>query len=469
MIKFLFFDNRDYELVQGFDCVLEQPRKHSANPLVEADKPWEHAIILYGSVVKAKDQPFQLWYSALEPPSLAGRQGSAWKVRLGFAESDDGILWRKPNFDLFPNQGGQTNVVFDQDPHGPVVIYDDADPREAWKYKMVCGWNPESYFGGHVHAFHSPDGIHWSSVQDEPIIGNDPDAPMSLVRRPDGTYAAYLRVAKVPDRTFIRRIGRSESTDFVNWSRVRVVLEPGPGDPPQFQMYGMGATMYGDYEIGTLWAYHTDLNDTSPNKMGGYQVAELTYSRRGTAWHRAMQGQAFIPHGDETDWDSGNLQCASAPVFLDDEIRYYFASSNVRHDSNWEEKPGRFGVGMASLKPDRFIALVAGDQPAEMYTRRFSLKSPEVYVNADIATDGAVRLELLDEEGRPLPGFELSRCVPITGDSLSHPVHWEGEPNLSEILDRPIRWRLQATRAKVYAVWMPDGEPEISYHRFRSI
>ena len=455
MIKFLFFDNRDYELVQGFERVLERPRKHSANPLLEADKPWEHAIVLYGSVVKVEDRPFQLWYT------LAGPGPST----LAYAESEDGIVWHKPELDLRLHQGGQTNIVFDDSAHGACVIYDDADPREAWKFKMVCGAEPT----GFVYAYRSPDGIHWSLAREKPIIGNNPDAPMSLHRRPDGTYAAHLRVAKVPDRTLIRRIGRSESTDFVNWSGVRVVLEPGPRDPPQFQMYGMGATMYGDYEIGTVWAYHTDLEDTSPNKMGGYQVAELTYSRRGTAWHRAMQGQAFIPHGEETDWDSGNLQCASAPVFLDDEIRYYFASSNVRHDSYWEEKPGRFGVGMASLKPDRFIALVSGDQLAEMYTRRFSLKSPEVYVNADIATDGAVRLELLDEESQPLPGFELSRCVPIKGDSLSHSVRWEGEPNLSEILDRPIRWRLQATRAKVYAVWMPDGEAEIDYHRFRSI
>jgi hypothetical protein len=45
----------------------------------------------------------------------------------------------------------------------------------------------------------------------------------------------------------------------------------------------------------------------------------------------------------------------------------------------------------------------------------------------------------------------------------------EGEPNLTAIVDRPIRRRLQATHAKVYAVWIPDGEAEISYPRFRSI
>ena len=93
---------------------------------------------------------------------------------------------------------------------------------------------------------------------------------MSLHRRHAGTYVPHHRVAKDLDRGFIRRIGRSESSDFLNWHGWRVVLEPGPGDPAQFQMYGMGVTMYGDYEIGTLYAYHTDLEDTSPNKMRGY-------------------------------------------------------------------------------------------------------------------------------------------------------------------------------------------------------
>jgi hypothetical protein len=266
-----------------------------------------------------------------------------------------------------------------------------------------------------------------------------------------------------------RRIGRSESADFVDWRGGRIVLEPGPGDPPQFQMYGMGVTMYGDYEIGTLWAYHTDLHDTSRGKSHGYQEAELAYSRSGLAWHRAMQGKPFIAHGDKRAWDSGDLQCASAPVYLDGEIRYYFAASDRRHSPHWESKPGRFGVGMASLRPDGFVALVAGTEPALMYTRHFSLKSPEIYINADIRADGEVRLELLDLECRPVPGFEIDACCPVRGDSLAHRVRWNGHPDWSAIVGRDIRWRLQARNAKIYSVWMPDGDRQFTYHRFRSI
>ncbi|MHB0874816.1 MAG: glycoside hydrolase family protein [Anaerolineae bacterium] len=452
MIKFLFFDNRDFELVQGFRRQLQQARKHEGNPLFTADRPWENGNYqLYGSVVKVPDRPFQLWYSTIEP---------AWHVLMGYAESDDGIVWRKPALDIHRHGGEKTNVVFTAHPHGPSIIYDPWDVRPDWQYKMVCGAEPSEY----VYAYHSEDGQHWLPARVDPVIGNNPDCPMSLHRRNDGTYVAYHRVPGGG-----RRIGRSESADFLDWHGGRIVLEPGPGDPPQFQMYGMGVTMYGNYEIGTLWAYHTDIEDMGGSKMDGYQEAEFTYSRNGLAWHRAAQGEAFIPHGEDGNWDSGNLQCASAPVFLEDEIRYYFAASTIRHSPRWELHPSRFGIGVASLRPDRFIALVAGDEPATMYTRRFTIHSPEVYVNADVAPGGSVRLELLDADARPIPGYGADDCLPVGGDSTAHRVAWRGEPDASAIVGKPIRWRLSATRAKVYSVWMPDGEAVTCYHRFQSI
>lgn len=452
MIKFLFFDNRDFETLRGFERQLQQPNKLGANPLFLADRPWENGNLqMYGSVLKASDQPFQMWYSTIDP---------AWNIRLCYAESEDGLAWRKPLLDVYRHEGERTNVVFTADPHGPSIIYDPCEARPDWRYKMICGAAPS----GHVCVYHSEDGRQWLPARLTPVIGNNPDCPMALLRRPDGTYAAHHRVPGGG-----RRIGRSESPDFLEWHGGRIVLEPGPGDPPQFQMYGMGAAMYGDFEIGTLWSYHTEPDDTGQSKMRGRQEAELTYSRNGVAWHRAAQGQAFIPSGPAGAWDSGNLQCASAPVYLDDEIRYYFAASTVHHSVRWELTPAKFGIGMASLRPDGFVALAAGDEPGEAITRRFTMHGPEIRVNAEVEDGGWVRLEMLGPDGDPVPGFELENCRPISGDSTGHAVSWEGDPDGSKIVDRTVRWRMQARRAKVYSVWMPDGEGVTCYHCFRSI
>lgn len=452
MLKFLFFDNSGLELVQGFRRQLQRAKKRQANPLFVADKPWEHGNLqLYGSVLRAPGKPYQLWYSTISPD---------WHISMCYAESEDGIDWRKPALDVSDYGGGKTNIVFTSEPHGPAIIYDEWEIRPDWRYKMVCGAAPAN----NVYAFHSADGIHWLPARGDPIIGNNPDCPMALVRRPDGAYAAHHRVPGGG-----RRIGRSESLDFVEWRGGRVVLEPGPGDPPQFQMYGMGTAMYGDFEIGTLWAYHTDLDDTGPSKMNGYQEAEFTYSRNGIAWHRASQGEAFIPHGAPGEWDSGNLQCASAPVFLADEIRYYYAGSTVRHSPRWELVPARFGVGMAVMRPDGWVAMVAGDEAATIVTRQFTLRAPEVYVNADVSAGGAVRLEMLDAAAMPIAGYTIDDCTPLNGDSTAHRVVWRGDSDVAAIVGRPVRWRLWATRAKVYSVWMPDGDMAPCYYRFRSL
>ena len=118
------------------------------------------------------------------------------------------------------------------------------------------------------------------------------------------------------------------------------------------------------------------------------------------------------------------MQAASQPVFLDDEIRYYYAGTNVRHSRHWELEPQEAGLGMARLKPDRFVALRAGEARAELGTIAFKAPSVEVFVNARTAADGEVRVELQDEVARPLAGFTAADCRPISGDATAHRVEW---------------------------------------------
>ena len=449
MIKFLFFDYWEIETISGFRRELQKPEKCRKNPLFIAQEPWENGNMqFYGSVIKRPDKPFQCWYSFIHSP---------FTIYLGYAESDDGLTWRKPLFDIWEYEGQKTNVVFAQDPHGAAIIYDDADPREDWKYKMMCGARPSKA----ICAFHSADGIHWLPVRYEfPVIATGPDCPMAFFRAPDGRYAAFHRQAG-----FGRRVFRSESWDFLYWSgEARMIMEPDAGDPPQIQFYGMGATSYGSYEIGTLWMYHTDPGDTGWGKMNGYQEAELSYARQGYCWHRAAQGTPFIPHGKMGSWEQGNLQCASAPVFLDDEIRYYYAGTTQSHCSGWELKPQTAGLGMASIKPDRFVALTADDKPAEFVTYVFKLPCPDVYVNAKTAKDGWVKVELVDSSRNPIPGFSGDQSKPITGDGTALPVKWTSRK--AKPVGEAVRLRVTAKNASVYSLFSCKPGEVKTYWKF---
>jgi len=389
MQKLMFFDYRELEVVRGFARRLQQPTKWAGNPLFVADQPWENGNMqLYGSVVKAPEKPFQLWYSTVERP---------WCIRLAYAESKDGISWTRPQLDFFRHKGDQTNILMADDVHGTAVIHDMADPDPVCRYKLVS----EMQSSACVKVMLSGDGMDWRELAREPQIPFEPDCPMAFFRACDGRYVALHRV-----RSWGRRICRSESFDLKHWSRQpRMIFEPGPGDLAQTQFYGMGVTTYGPYEIGTLWVFHTDEDEMGRGHMNGYQEAELAYSRSGYAWHRADQGTAFIPHGQPGCWDCGNLQCASQPVFLEDEIRYYYVGTDMRHQRQWELVPQTAGLGMAHLEPDRFVALEVGSTTGELLTVAFAPAGHRLFMNADTGKDGWVKVALLDAEGKNLEGL----------------------------------------------------------------
>ena len=458
MKKLLFLDYRELEYVEGFARAVESPVKDAGAPLLRPDLPWEHGNMqMFGSVLQGADGRFRAWYEVVEAP---------WRVRLAFAESDDGLCWRKPELDVFGDGGQPTNIVLDRQPLGSAVIEDRQDPREAYRFKLLTGAEPS----GCVSAFHSADGVHWESArmfggQIQPVIATAPDCPIGFLRAPDGRFAAYHRMAG-----YGRRVFRSESWDFAHWSgEPRMVLEPDAVDPPQTQFYGLGACAYGPYELGTLWIYATDPDDHGPGKAHGLQTPELAYARAGTAWHRAEAGTAFIPNGAAGAWDCGNLQAASQPVFLDDEIRYYYAGTNVRHSRHWELEPQEAGLGLARLKLDRFVALQAGEAPAELGTIAFKPPSVEMFVNARTAADGEVQVELQDEEARPLSGFTAADCRPICGDSTSHRVKWRGTGQAAAPVGRPTRIRLTARRASVYSVFVTEPGETPVYHQFEAL
>ncbi|MCM8788255.1 MAG: hypothetical protein NC907_00520, partial [Candidatus Omnitrophica bacterium] len=261
-----------------------------------------------------------------------------------------------------------------------------------------------------------------------------------------------------------RRVARSESWDFLNWSEAKIVIDQSPEDPPQIQFYGMGAAPYGNYEIGTLWIYHTDVNDTGFWKMYGYQEPEFVYTRTGYAWHRMARNTSCIPRGKgKNDWDCGQVQPASAPVFLEDEIRFYYVGTRTTHEETYVSGLRNFkepacGIGFASLKPDRFVGLVAQDKGI-LITRPFWTETPQFFVNAKIK--GNILVEITDISGKAIEGFEMENSIPINGDSIYHQCRWKNNPDMSKIVKKDIRYRIKANDAIIYSL-MSGTEKEIA-------
>ena len=71
-------------------------------------------------------------------------------------------------------------------------------------------------------------------------------------------------------------------------------------------------------------------------------------------------------------------------------------------------------------------------------------------VNAS-AIDGDLRVEVLDVEGKLIPGFSREECEPIQVDSVHHGVTWKKDGGLRSLKGKIIKLRFYLTFAKLYA------------------
>ena len=71
-------------------------------------------------------------------------------------------------------------------------------------------------------------------------------------------------------------------------------------------------------------------------------------------------------------------------------------------------------------------------------------------VNAD-ARFGALRGELLDRAGKPIPGFSQADALPITSDAVRHTVRWQRGADLTHLKGKPIVIRFHQDRCKLFA------------------
>lgn len=72
-----------------------------------------------------------------------------------------------------------------------------------------------------------------------------------------------------------------------------------------------------------------------------------------------------------------------------------------------------------------------------------------------------LRVELLDAQGQPIPGFSAADGTPITTDSVRHIVRWKDNPDCQLLQAHPIRLRFHLKNARLYAF-----EPRIRHNHY---
>ena len=480
----LLVDDHDVLYRAGTRRVPHPATRYAKNPLIKCDKPWETQIAWNSVCRNPKTGKYQLWYQAW---NVTAKERAKTCV-VAYAESEDGITFTKPALVQHAfNDAAKTNIVLIGS-GGHSYRYCNSvlvEPRErdpARRYKMAYfdwGKNP-----GLFVAF-SPDGVRWTKHGDgEPLSRinyDDLEAPVPFAdekaKRP---WAVPLSMSDAVDVFFDPRrnvyawygkmwidgpgggmawkhaMGRSESKDFVNWSRPQLILAPDDLDKPHVEFH----TSPVFYHEGVYFCLNQILDRATGE---GVIDIELMTSRDGIHWERNFRDEFFLPRSKEKGaFDSGSIFTNATPVILDDEIRFYYGGY-AGGATGADNLIGASGVGVATIPRDRF----AGVRPVER-SDQATLKTPAenvgqvtlkpvelakdstITINAD-ARGGEVRVELLDEELRRVHGFSRDEATVIRGDSLRHAVTW-GRKSLADLPPGRYHLRAHLDRALLFAV-----------------
>jgi hypothetical protein len=485
----LFADDTPILYRSGTERIVTSFKRYANNPVISQDYPWEIAIGWSSIYRNPETGKYQLWYQGYAKGQVAERTQDH---PVCYAESDDGIHFEKPMFDLFPLKGSpKNNIVMLGNGgysyrYGCWIVVDPDPAATSRRYKMsyfdFSGDGDEENPGLHV-AF-SPDGIHWTK---------HPEAPLSLMGHGRGKYAPtlpfsddssspWLRPLTMSDAVdciydSIRKVyaiygkmwidgpdgnmywkhamGRIESKDFINWSQPELLMAPDDNDPPSVEFHAAPVFQYQGY-------YFSPLQILNRAEGGGVIDIELAISKDGKSWQRPFQNQFVLERGEEGSFDSGSIFTNASPVILDDEIRFYYGG----YSGGATNPAGRgklTGIGMASIPKDRFAGirpLPLSDQPTlrqplehrgQITLKPIDLtKIQTITLNAD-ASQGCIQVELLDASGYRIRGYSQDDAIVLSADSLHHSIRWKNH-TLQDLPKGAYMLRIHLDQAIAYAL-----------------
>ncbi len=429
------------------------PEKYSGNPVLRPETELERnpdgnaaAVPKSGGVWwDPAEQVFKMWYEA------------GWIHTVCYATSPDGLTWQRPNLDV--NPGTNQVLPLDLTPDSWTVVpdWDAPDPRQ--RYKMFL--RPP---GGRMPGFSmtSPDGIHWTNRTTTGATGD----------RSTMFYNPFRKKWVYSLRSSFR--GRSrhywEADDFLagaTWGDGDPVVwadadrddppDPDIGDVPQ--LYNLDAVAYESIMLGVFEIHRGPANEVCADR-GLPKLTELNfaYSRDGFHWSRPDR-RAHIPAERRDVWDRGYVQSLGniCTIHGDRLWIYYigFRGDADKAGAHWLKNGmyDRGATGVAFLRRDGFASLDAAQSAGEVTTRPVTFEGARLFVNVSVP-EGQLRAAICDEDGAPIPPFTLDNSIAFRGDGTLVAMRWQGDPDLSALRNKPVRFRFELTAGSLYSFWV---------------
>ena len=214
------------------------------------------------------------------------------------------------------------------------------------------------------------------------------------------------------------------------------------------EFYGMPLMPYGDILLGFLWVFDASgsVREDGGNQDGPVHV-QLVGTRDLRRWQRLGERMPLLAPGPSGQWDCGSIYTANRPIVVGDEIWLYYTGKDQGHYS----RPDVVGsIGLARWRLDGFVSINANADTGTLTTRPVTFTGNRLNINAE-SVDGEIAVELLDEAGRPIEGYEAASCVPFKGDDVRYEMAWKQGGDLAALAGKPIKVKVHMRRARLYS------------------
>ncbi len=441
--------------------VFHKPNYYPQNPILKADKPWElnsngdpYAAPFSGGVwYDNSDQKFKMWYSA------GGAGYSTNGMVTCYAESTDGKRWIKPLI----NAG--TNIV-DISGHDCVsVLLDESEKSADKRFKMFCMEFIPSGDRVVMKLKYSPDGIKWTeSVAQSGEIYDRCSAYYDPFR---DQYVLSLKtiIASKRARNYLAHMNPEllvslahKTYDNTSDKHIKFWFGAQDDDPvnPDYplikpQIYNHDAVAYESLLLGFFTIWQGPENDVCDSlKIQKRNEVLIGWSHDGFNWTRTDMTPFFPVSSAKEAWNASNIQSTCGnPIVVGDSL--YFYMSGRYNNPNWDSN---LSTGLATLRRDGFVSMNSEEYENFLVTKALVFNGRTLSINANV--HGKLYAELLDIEGKVIPGFSRNECKYYTGNNTKALITWKSKPDLSELIGKPVKIRFHLKEGALYSFWISD-------------
>ena len=451
------------------------------------DAPWEGNASAYQSIFQDGDI-YRMYYRGMHYRDHPHESGPAAKALpphahyLCYAESDDGIHWRRPKLGLYDFNGSkENNIVLHPDTRGnncsppqTAVFRDDHPDCPPGERIKIIGQG--DLRGNGLYMMKSGDGVRFSPLSPDPIVTKGAFDSQNIAFW-DPTLRAYREYHRITLPSGIRGVATATSADLLRFpSPVPVkILGARPDDDfytnavkPYFRaphtLVGFPAR-YIEREwaepLLALPGLEERLARSRSHPRYGTAITEALFmsSRDGVTFKRWRE--AFIRPGPRTrdNWVYGDhfvfwgiVETRSHLKDAPNEISLYAT------EGYWEGVST--DIRRYTLRMDGFVSASASAEGGEFVTRPFVFQGGNLTINFESSAAAGIRVELLEADGKPIEGFTLDDCPEIFGDSIRHTVRWKRGGDVRSLEGRPVRLRFALRDADLYAFQFVPFQPD---------